>query len=517
MKTKYTTGQGTEGSALLAALLVVMTVGVLSATTIQIQIASLRQQETANDRKRAFYLAEAGLSEALLSLRQDGSGQVGTEAMPAGFGQGFLYTSAVEDAHGNFIIHSTGIAARARHRLGLSVERQVLSPGSLGFFGDEALEIGGGTQLTYADSADAANRVDREGLGGTGTTVTVPGAGTSDAYKGTVYPDGAGPRFGGNGTIDVDNLGIGAFTNLQGDVVRGPSSDLNLFLGATVTGSTAAQEDPVELPALEWPTFTAVGSVSLAPGTTAALASNEAHFPDVSVSTGSVLRIVGPFQASMDTLTIQSGATLEIDSSAGPVELHISESLHCAPSSLIKNLTLDAGGLHLLVHGDDSVVPAVHLEMVDSFYGVLYAPLAAVSLPRGIAWTGAAVARTLEIPQNGNLIFDSAVFSTVGAKISYTPISWNLLPVPRDVANPVTYNPGATYTGLGFTAEFPADARQAVEEVVTYEGWDGQEYVYRGVAGGVDLDLVSATLSTIDAADPRFPEDSRHDGVFVQQ
>ncbi len=517
MKTKNTSRQDTEGSALLAALLVVMTVGALSATAIQMQVSSLRQQETANDRKRAFYLAEAGLSEALLSLRDGGLGQVGTKAMPAGFGEGYVFTSAVEDAYGNFIVHSTGIAPRARHRLGLSIERQVLSPGSLGFFGDEALTVGGGTQLSYVDSVRADEKLDRESLAGAVVGLVIPGATPTEEYNGTVYPENVGPRFGGNGTIDVENVGSGAYTNLQADVVRGPAAVLDIQLGATVSGATAAQAEAVVMPKLNWPAFALLGSVNLTTGISEALTTTENHYPNVTVSGGAVLRIVGPFRASMDTLTIATGATLEIDSSAGPVELHVSDSVNFAGGSSVTNVTLDAGGLHLLVHGDDSVAPAVQLRMTGTFHGVLYAPLAAVALPRGLAWTGSAVARTLDIPRDSTLIFDSAVISEVAAQIFYIPISWNLLAAPKDIANPMAYNPEATYAGLGITAATPAIAWQPVEQVIKYEGHDEKEYVYRGVTGGIDVDLVATTLETINAIDPRFIDEAEPDGVFVQR
>jgi hypothetical protein len=519
MKTQTSIPQAESGTALLAALLVVMTVGVLSATTIQLQMTSLRQQETANDRKRAFYLAEAGLSESLLSLRDGGLGQVGTKDLPASFGGGYLYTSAVEDAYGNLIIHSTGIAPRARQRLGLSVERQVLAPGSLGFFGTDSLTIGGGTQLTYVDSVDADEKTDREGAVAAEKSAPEPLPGTTpdEEYDGTVYPDSLGPRFGSNGAISVENVGLGPFTNLQADVVRGPGATLDIGLGAVVSGATAPQAEDIALPDLVWPDFPVAGNVKVTSGLAEPFTINGSHYPKVTVDSGAILRIVGPRRVSMDTLTLGPGAVLQIDSTAGPVELHVLQGLAFRASSQVLSADSNAGGLTLVVHGDDSLTPAVQIGSTGTLYGVLFAPLAAVELPPGLTWIGSVVGRTLVIPQDSSLVFDSSVLTEVAATIFHVPVSWNVLPVPKDIADPLTYRPGETYDALGVPPKRPADAVQPVEEVVKYVGIDGQEYVYRGVTGGLDVKEVATLLDTILASDPKFVEESRPDGTYVQK
>ena len=101
------------------ALVVVATVTVFAAGFLQFTALRARGQSLALDRKRAFYLAEAGLAESYAGLRIGKTGVVGTQADPAAFGAGLFWVEATELSEDILSLDSTGMVGRAQDGAGL--------------------------------------------------------------------------------------------------------------------------------------------------------------------------------------------------------------------------------------------------------------------------------------------------------------------------------------------------------------------------------------------------------------
>ncbi|MCA9001033.1 MAG: hypothetical protein KDB61_03850, partial [Planctomycetes bacterium] len=69
---------GQSGSSIVTALFLVAIVASLGAGLVQVSSVSTRKQVTSIDTTRALYIAEAGLSEAFLSVAQGRSGELGS-------------------------------------------------------------------------------------------------------------------------------------------------------------------------------------------------------------------------------------------------------------------------------------------------------------------------------------------------------------------------------------------------------------------------------------------------------
>src|SRR5687768_6199044 len=95
------------GSVLVIALMVVMGIAMLAACLLQFSVSMTRNQLHGLDKKRAFYLAEAGLSEAVYGLMTGKTGNVGTSTVPARFGDGLLWVTATESPDGKVFLEST--------------------------------------------------------------------------------------------------------------------------------------------------------------------------------------------------------------------------------------------------------------------------------------------------------------------------------------------------------------------------------------------------------------------------
>src|SRR5262245_59200820 len=124
--------RGRRGSVLVIALMVTMGVAMLGACLLQFSASSARGQIQGVDKKRAFYLAEAGLSESIYGLMIGRSGNIGAATSPAKFGDGVLWVEANKTADGRMVLDSNALCGSGRASLSIVVERHSNSVAPLG-------------------------------------------------------------------------------------------------------------------------------------------------------------------------------------------------------------------------------------------------------------------------------------------------------------------------------------------------------------------------------------------------
>ncbi|MCP3914748.1 MAG: hypothetical protein GY711_04210 [bacterium] len=134
------------------ALIAVTVVSMLAAAFLQVSTATTRLQVQETENARAFYLAEAGLSEAYQGLRVGRKGQIGSATAPARYGNGLLWVDATEQLDGRVRLESTGMCGTGRATLALVVEPMEIP---LGFFSDEDLTI---ESVLLVDGYDSSER-----------------------------------------------------------------------------------------------------------------------------------------------------------------------------------------------------------------------------------------------------------------------------------------------------------------------------------------------------------------------
>src|SRR5262245_14000688 len=194
---------GRRGTALVFSLVAVSTVVVLAASFTRFASMVSSRQAQAVDRKRAFYLAEAGLAEAYSGLTCGKSGVVGTPEAPALLGDGVFWTSATELAPDLVQLECTGMSGSGRAKLSLVARRGSGSVFVLGMFGDDALSVPAGSRIDAYDS-------------------------TKGSYAS--QQDKSGAALGSNAAIQVTGTTL-LPTVVVGDVTPGPTSSV------TVTGT----------------------------------------------------------------------------------------------------------------------------------------------------------------------------------------------------------------------------------------------------------------------------------------
>src|SRR5260221_6501478 len=111
-----------RGSALVPALMAVMLTLALCVSYIQLSVSKCRESQVSVDAKRAFYLAEAGLSEAYYGLARGLQGAVASESVPARFGNG-VYWVTCEDLGDRVTLRSTGLSRMGRASLSTTLRK----------------------------------------------------------------------------------------------------------------------------------------------------------------------------------------------------------------------------------------------------------------------------------------------------------------------------------------------------------------------------------------------------------
>lgn len=495
-------GRGTRtGSALLSSLAVVIGVGALTAVSVQLQTARLSRLQTENDKKRAFYLAEAALAEALLSLQEEGTGNIATEESPAGFGDGFLFTETVEDEFGLLHLDGYGIQGDARHRLSAVIQKEFKPLAREGFYGKDMLIVNSGvftsTDTTAYDAYKAAIDAAKAAAGLTDAISSADGL--------PILPDDVSPRLASDGIITILG-GVGPlFTDLLADVRPGPDSSLYLPIGARVSGLTSPRPERAALPRIQPPVVPAQPDVVVPRGGSLSITSS-GEYELIQVNVNSTLYLTGPLTVVVDRWT-QAGSVV-VDGSAGPVDIYVREGFSLPASGSFTNVGAQASHLRIQVLAQDSV-PAVagvlQIASIQPFIGQIYAPRANVVLPPGSRIKGAIAAWTLQVGIRSRLEHDPMLLVHGLGKDVMTQVSWGVEVVPTEIADPVAYDPARDYAALAIVPPSPAISHRPLAEVVRFLSAEtGLVVTLRGSLADVPVRKVGAVLDTVVATDPRF-------------
>jgi hypothetical protein len=492
-----------RGSALLPALIAVVTVASLSAIALKSSLSTLGEERLAAARKQAFYVAEAGLAESFASLATGGGGNIGTKEKPAQLGAGFVYVESLEDEWGHFKLTSFGLVENARVRLGAVVEPEEIHLGELGFFAANHLVIGEGSQLL---------------VGGEGQGI--------DPSK---LPVGAPPlKVQSNGKIELQGATQGEHTVIQGDVIPGPDGVLSIGSGVQISGTTTPGMIELEIPGATPPEVSPYGDVVIPAGLARSFGNRDAGADSVTVGAGAVLTLVGPAKIVVDRLTLADGSRLVANGSAGPVELFVRESMKISESAGFGNSTGESSdfSLALIAPAEKSEVVGEVVDVVGGllsgkdtpltedgsefkpqqftlrsatpFIGTVIAPMAGVTVASGTRFLGSIVAYDLALEPGTEAYFDQRLGETgplLGGGIKLK--SWRLLPVPPELS-PAQYDPASDYETA---AEVPAtlgDSHQRTRIVAQVRGEDGELYTTYVAS---ESELPSGVATVLDTKD----------------
>jgi Tfp pilus assembly protein PilX len=466
-------GDARAGSALAAALMVVIGVSVLGTCLLQLHISVTRQQIQGIDNKRAFYLAEAGLSEGVFSLSTGGTGAVASAAQPAAFGDGLFWVESTYLENDQTQLTSTGLCGGGRAALTLVVEKKSSSVAELGIFGDTSMQIQTGALVDAYDSTVGpyvAPTLIGGVLGTSGLTTPPPPV-----------------HVGCNGDIRVSAT-TRAPTNVCGDAMPGPSNSVVTTPGVTITGATAPAPQTVTIPTIEVPVLDSRGDLSvgaLAP----AMPDGDVRYGKVHVSSLGKLVLRGPKKVVFSELVVDGGGGIKFDTSNGPVTLYVTDYVKTSASSTVECSSTTPSQCSVLVaasqsidrDGDGVVDPPLTIASTGNYYGTLYAPFTALTVPASLQLFGALAAKDILIGERGKVHFDAGLLSSGAGQLSLPRrVAWRVVPLPSQPLVNLRVDPVATLKKLGLAPVMPATSHELLDFKIDYRGLDLKRHYWEG-------------------------------------
>ncbi|MBI3819725.1 MAG: hypothetical protein HY286_13600 [Planctomycetes bacterium] len=486
-----------RGSALIVSVVIVMLAAALGAAMLQMQVGMTLNSKGSTNKKRAFYIAEAGISEAFLALTEGKSGNIATASVPAIFGDGVYWVEAHEQPDNKVALFSNALCGSGRFSISMVVQKSQNTIASLGFFANTQMTVGAGAIFDGYDST----------MGTYDTQAHQTAAGIST---------GAGAAVNANSDITVNGptfalnlLGIpvasGPNTYIFGDAHPGISKNLLAMPNTVITGSTSPNVKTLGLPAVAPPSGTSLGN-AIQTQSTVTLEAGEHHYDKYRVTANCKLRLRGPEVFVLGQFTLDANAQLEFDTTDGPVLVYVSDYLCWTAKSRLVNSSKDPKNVAVLVNanktldytGDGKVDPPVTVASTGEFYGTFYSPNAAFTWPAETRVYGTVAGKQLTYAQGARCSFDKALLKSSNV-IKSLPVlnAWRVVSLPD---TPLTQSQQDPLTKLKILGVTPIPSATAAAESVlhmTYMDTSGVLKTFTGDAKTCDWNLVGSILTTV--------------------
>jgi hypothetical protein len=444
-------------------LVAVATVVVLSASFSQFASAVANRQTQAVHRKRAFYLAEAGLAESFAAFTIGKSGNVGTEAEPARLGDGVFWVEAVELDDGLVRLDSTGMIGTGNAELSLVVQRGERGVAGLGVFSNGFVTLGPGSLLDAYDSS-------------------------SGAYA--TQTDKSGAALGSNAGVSITGTLLKP-TTIKGDVTPGMEEVVLTKGSVTITGSTASAFAVTELPAVEVPDIELASPLVHGSPYPLVIPSGASGYQSLTVQAGAQVIIQGPAQVELGALALASTAQLSFDTSQGPVELYVGDTLDLASGSLLSSSSTHPEDVLIQVPGPTA--QTVNLRASGAFHGVIYAPEAQVVVGGELELFGAVVASDLTFEGSARVHFDKNLAELAAQEALPVALSWRLVELSC-TSSDISSDP---FDLLGLDKNLlPAPSRAHQDQTLSIDYYDFSNvyHHYTGAESQFDWNVVKSVI-----------------------
>lgn len=493
-----TRGMGrSRGSALIASLMVVTVVAGLGVCLIRLHSAATRRQVHQIDRKRAFYVAEAGLSEAFLAISQGKSGKVGSEDVPASFGDGVFWVDAEPTDDGNIELTSNGLCGVGRFSLSIVLRAQIDPLAARGVFSGTDLVIEPGVIIDGYESIDSSYE---EQVAADGNVDHTDGGAMLTSNE-DVYLEAseAGGGGGGGGPVDGE-------TQIYGEVHPGPNGSLIAEPGAYVNGSTTPTNHPGIMPDVEIPDAPSSGSMIVPRGQVLTLSEQALHLEGLLVEGGASLVLAGPLTLVVDQLHTLDQSRVVFDTTGGRIVVVVTERLDAQPGTELSSTEQNPRRASLVVSadewqdfdGDGVLDDPVRFEPEGVFHGFMYVPYEALVLPGTLRFFGAVAAESLTLRAGFRLTVDRSMIdreSGDGALPKF--LAWRIVELPDTPLVNIRLDPRGVLNLQGVTP-IPS-GRAHAESMVTVAYFDaaGALQTYSGLSALLDWTNVKTIVSIL--------------------
>ncbi len=496
----------------MLALVAVATVAGLAAAFLQLSTSVARRQVQMRDRMRAFYVAEAALSEAWTAVQLRKTGAVGSEAEPAKFGDGLFWVEATDT--GPFIrLESTAMVASGTATLAIVVQKGKTSMANLGVHSGGNLDLPPGTlldaydsRLGYGDEGAQSGASDEDLdllleqfkeqveepigeqplLGGSALFNPVlpaprgvppleePIGGAPETPAEPTEPEFAG-RIGSGGDISVTGTEL-LPTTVNGDITPGTSGSLTQSENVTITGATDPSAVTVDLPDIEVPSLPALEGVAHTGASPLLVLPVEASLPTLSIGRGAKVIVEGPATLVLENLSMAPNASLFLDTSGGPVSIYVTNEAVFSPTARLSNLSEDPTDLNLQISAEPE--NPITIPAGVPIYGMIYAPGAELNIPEGFELFGSLAAAQITFNGPPQLHFDQYLDEYASDLAKPLLLSWRIVELINE-----SKGAGNPFVRLGVdpaVLKSPANAHIAQPITIDYVNKSGFAATFTG-------------------------------------
>jgi len=394
---------GNKGFTLITSYMFISVLFTFSLALYSYSVTFLDASERNKNKIVAFNFAEAGMSDALVELRQNTLTTTNTD-WQAQFSKSDPTQVVAWNRNPNCVSMSVGNIEGCYSVTVTPLPSNVFQISATGFAPGDAVGLRAQESRTVVGFVNSSASLFRyavfalEGL-------TLNSNVTTNSYDSTTNPDPI--SFGSNGDIGTNSIITGSVvvdsnSTVNGDVVIGPGGDPNDVIeinsNASVTGSLSPASSP-ETFEIKTTSIASGGALSIGGNTEFPLAPGIHRFSSFEVSSNAKLQISGPVEIYVDgPVKFDSNATVNADKINGNL-----------PTDLIIYVTTE---------------DPVTLSSNAKFYGAIYAPKSTVTNDSNVAFHGAIVAKTYEQNSNVELHFDEALNDTGNSSGTAQLQSW---------------------------------------------------------------------------------------------
>jgi len=401
-----------RGAALLIALVLALAMAGLCTALLAVNISTKKSRVQDQGGQRAFYAAEAGLSDGFMQLTEGlvkpDLGEtvwIGTPEEPVAMGNSSYWVEIQPQGSRGYLVSSTGTDDADESRLGLLLGKKADGFFQWAAFGADGVVL---DQNAFIDSYDSAE-----------------GTWESQVTGGHDYAKENG-HVGSNGDIVVKSN-----TEIHGDARPGPGHIVNDSApGTLITGSKEPLEEPFLLPEITVPVAPSKGS--LVGSSSLTLGPGLIRYDSILMQGGATLTIKGPAQIVTGNLTMKSNTNLNFDTAEGKIELYSSKNFILESNSTVTTSSVSAVDVTLLLGGNNiTKKPADSLQLGANadFVGAIYAPHAKFKLASNFNVYGSVMCQQLDLSSHGQIHFDEALlYDGWGASDELDTKLWQRLP-----------------------------------------------------------------------------------------
>jgi hypothetical protein len=381
-----------RGSVLVTAVIVTVLLGTAALTFMSVSARQQREGHASDGHMNAFYAAEAGLSAAVVAMRNGGDGNVGSATQPRALG-GLSYwvEATVVDGETTALVASATDGS-TNSRIELVVADTSAEINDFGLFGERMVDLKSNCLIDSFDSS-----------------------------AGTYLAQVSGGHAKENGNVGSnDDIQLASNSKVYGYAQYGPDLDDTVSVAANVTVSDGygAAESHVVLAPVVAPSYASSGSLTVNAGQTKSIGPGNLQYTALTTKSNSHLKVVGPCTLVVtDAATINSNSTWTLDATNGAIQVYALNNFELKSNATVATTKKDPTQLSLYLAGQHTslgdTTPKIDFSANSAFYGTIHAPDLSVTISSNFELFGSVKSEWLTVASNAKLHYDEVLANGV--------------------------------------------------------------------------------------------------------